>query len=57
MKKFTVSYRNEFEAEIEAVDINEAVQKFKNGEAKYSVIDDLHNDYIEVYDKDGHKIN
>ena len=56
MKKFNVSYRNEFSAEIEAKDMNEAVRKFIIGKVNYTCNGNLHDDYIEVLDENGNEI-
>jgi len=53
MKKFTVSYRDEFYAIIEAETVQEAIRKFEQGNAEYKLLGDLHNDYITVTDEDG----
>jgi len=46
--KFLVSYRGEFGAYIEAPSRDVAIEKFVSGEAKYFLVGDLWEEYIEV---------
>ena len=56
MAKFRVSYRGEFEKTIEAETLEEAVSNFTNGSKNYQLVGELHDDFIEVFDKNGNEI-
>jgi len=56
MKKFIVVYRQEFEAEIEAMDKQEAIEKFQKGKCKVIPRYNLWNEFFEVFDEDGMEI-
>jgi len=57
IKTFRVEYRREFGADIRAKNWQEAVGKFHSGKAKYELISDLWDDYVEVYDGNGNELN
>ena len=50
MKKkiYSVSYRNEFSADIEADSEEEAIKKFKSGKEEIEVLGDLWEEFFEV---------
>ena len=52
--KYTVIYRREFEAEVEADDVTEAISSFETGDIK--CVGELHQDFFEVLDEKGHHL-
>lgn len=47
LKKYTVTYRNEFYADITAKSREEAIKQFKSGKADYKLYGDLWEDFVE----------
>ncbi len=46
--KYSISYRSEFTAEIEADSEEQAINKFKRGDCTYELLGNLWGEYIEV---------
>ena len=51
MKKFTVVYRGEFQAEVKAENMEGAIKDFTS--SKIKCVGELHNDFFEVFDVNG----
>lgn len=56
MSKYTIRYRDEFEAEIEATNLQEAVKKFLSGDVEYKLVGDLWTEYISIFDENGEEL-
>ena len=52
MSKYIIRYRDEFGAEIEAENLEEAIRKFKSFDCNIEVINDLYDEFFEVYEND-----
>jgi len=51
-RKYYITYRNEFEAEVEADSREEAIKKFQNNECEISCCGELWDEYFEVNEDD-----
>ena len=52
LKKYYLSYRGEFEAEIEAKNIGEAIEKFQKNYGEIRCCGELWQEYFEIYEGD-----
>ncbi|MCD6455990.1 MAG: hypothetical protein J7K81_04280 [Methanophagales archaeon] len=51
MKKYRVTYREEWRAEVEAVNKEEAIKKFKEPKTKKEVLFDLWDDFFQIEER------
>lgn len=54
--KYTVTYRGEFMATVEADSPKEAIEKFEKGDCKIEVLNELHPSFIQVFDEDDKEV-
>jgi len=54
--KYSLIYREEFEADVEARNIDEAIAKFKAGECRINPVNDLWNEYFTIIESETEKV-
>ena len=63
MKTVSVMYRNEFKAEVDVSNVEknkiceEVLKKLRSTDVKFTIIFGLHEDYIEIFDENGKRLN
>ena len=55
--RYTIRYREEFEAEVDAENRDEAIRKLCNNECKIRVVNELWDEYFAVIDENGKEAN